>query len=148
MTPPRPTITMDLILEAARAFCAPYGMGEAEAHDLASAYASGVRCGFKLGVALDRKGWDIDAPMVDDLDGFDVDVRKRHRDLCRTWAAQHDIQPPYPIGTMLVQGEITGISTHDPAHYEVRCPGDPEDRRVLIPFEAARLPSRDAVLLA
>lgn len=148
MKPPRPTITQDLVLEAARQFCADHQLGDTEVIDLAGVYARGVRCGFKLGVELERKGWGIDAMMVEDLDGFHDSVARRHLVLCRAWVKEHDIQPPLPVGTVIEQGEITAVSAFSPATYEVRRPGDSEHRRLLVAFEDARRPSLTSVLVA
>lgn len=141
MKPPRPSINRDLILEAARPFCADLQLGDTEAIDLAGVYARGVRCGFKLGVELDLKGWNIDALMVEELDGFHHRVTSTHRERCWTWAKEHDIQPPFPIGTVIEQGEITGVSRFSPATYEVRRPEDCETSRLLVAFEDARRPT-------
>jgi hypothetical protein len=43
------------------------------------------------------------------------------------WVVEHEIDPPYPVGTLLRQGLIVGIDDMEPATYRVRPDSIPED---------------------
>lgn len=96
--------------------------------------------GYELARHLDdRCGWDMDADTVERLDNVQYRVREEHDRRCWAWVREHNIQPPFPVGTVIKEGTITGVSKHSPATFEVLMPGDEgSTRRRLIQFEDAR----------
>ena len=138
----RPIVTKEMITEAAK-ITAEQVSGITEKEELAVSIAENYRPyidGFELGKALDSEGWRIDVMAVDDLDCMDNNVRELLRAACKQWAEENDIQPPLPVGTMIDEGEITGIYEHDAACYLVKLHGedDSSTRRRIIKFEDAK----------
>lgn len=134
----RPRVTQETISHAAQKLAAENGWDADRATDLAKTYRSHMD-GYKLAKELEsRCHWNISVMDVDALDCMDSEVREIHRAACLSWAKEHDIQPPLPIGTMTTKGEITGISTYDAACYLVRGKGEiNESRRLIVRFEDA-----------
>lgn len=83
----------------------------------------------------------INAEMVESLNSMSKYVDEEYIRICTAWVKQNNVQPPYPIGTEIIEGTITGISGSLPAYYEVK-PRDhgnqisPKFRR-LVRFERA-----------
>ena len=136
----RPKVTRELIAAAAAKFCEREGWDADQAFDVARACRSEHMDGYELARELDSMyGWMPTTQDVETLDNFGCDVREAHRQACIAWARDNNIQPPLPIGTMTTRGEITGVSSHSPACYEIRKPGDPDpNRRYIVHFEDAR----------
>ena len=136
----RPEITQELITEVAKSFCADCGWDEEQAIDLAWVYRSDRMDGYELAKELDHlHGWMPTAQDVDTLENFSHAVVEEHRQVCIDWARDNNIQPPFPIGTMTTQGEITGIYAHDAATYIIRSNGETIPYRgQLVRFEDAR----------
>lgn len=136
----RPTLTEELIAATAAAFCERNDWDAGRAADLARVCRSVNMDGYELAKCLDRMcGWQPTAQDVETLDSFGCDLREALRHACIAWARDCNVQPPLPIGTMTMQGEITGIYAHDGACYETRRPGDSNPtRRYIVPFEDAR----------
>lgn len=85
----------------------------------------------------------INAQMVEELDAVSSYVDEEYIKVCKAWVKQNRIQPPYPVGTEIIEGTITGISESLPATYEVKPYGQndqisPKIRR-LVRFENAHL---------
>lgn len=135
----RPTITPDIIAEAAKKLAADNLWDADQAADLAKTYRYPMD-GYELAKNLELHCcWDISVMDVDALDCMDTEVRELHRAACMTWAKENDIQPPLPVGTMTTQGEITGIYEHDAACYLIRAIGETnESRRLIVRFEDAK----------
>lgn len=134
----RPTVTRDMIAEAARKLATSNGWDDEQAADIADVYHHHMD-GYELAKELERRHcWTITAMDVDSLDCMSPEVRDVHKTACIAWARDNDIQPPLPIGTITTRGEITGIYDHEPATYLVREHGETnESRRLLIRFEDA-----------
>lgn len=146
--PPRPVITYDIINQAAQrtAFLVPE-LNRNQAIELANAI---IQCylpmhnGFELTKELEkiRFGFNLnfDLSLVEAMDEMNLNVDSLLRDAYQRWVIDYDIQPPLPIGSLIEQGEITGIYDHSTAHYLVKRP-DQDDSidksRLLIRFEDA-----------
>ena len=109
--------------------------------------------GYALAKYLDNYcGWEIDAQMVETLDGFswhaqhEVDVAEK------AWAEATKPVPPHGIGTRVSidsfngpqTGTIDGIYEYGPAKYTVKIDGDkqagfPMNARRIVNFEDAKL---------
>lgn len=134
----RPGITDEMIEHALR--IAANEMG-ANFEILRRAYAYPTD-GFELALKLHCQfGWDIERYDLDYLDDIDINIERLHKQRCKEWFAENDIQPPFPIGTEIVEGVITGISEYDVAIYKVKEHGcKDKSRHRLIKFEDAKLP--------
>lgn len=141
--PPRPTITDEMVIEAARTeYPEP---GEAEA--IAEHFHRHMD-GYELAKELDRSAWwDCTRDDVDKLDCVSSKVERLLSEAEQAWCIAHDIQPSLPVGTRIrLQrggvGEITGIAgKHSPASYLVKEDGHDDEvsghRRYIIKFEDA-----------
>jgi hypothetical protein len=145
--PPRPKLNAEMRLAAARVLAGSVSnINKQDANEverLATDIAEyGSMDGFELGKALDRRGWYVDAAMVEELDSYSHHLHEALRKAEAEWAAKYNIQPPHPVGTMTTKGEITDIDKHSPASYQVK-PADQDDakgyRRLIIKFEDAQL---------
>jgi len=143
--PPRPTITDEMVIEAARDEYPEEGLAE----DIAKQYERHMD-GYELAKALDRwEYWDSNRDDVDRLDSVVMQVERRLREAEAAWAKAYDIQPPYPVGTKVKVprhgiGEITGVaSKHSPACYLIKPEGQDDattgERRYIIKFEEVEL---------
>ncbi len=142
----RPTITKNIIRQAAQKTAAETCNLDTEeqtrlATHLADIYHDGMN-GYELARELERTfSWEyIDPMFVSDIDAMSCHVRTIHQNVCHTWVKEHNIQPPLPIGTQIKEGEITAVSDHMPAYYEVREPDQDDSKgisRRLIRFEDA-----------
>lgn len=138
----RPPISEATIQAAAHAFAVQNGWTHALTEDLIAVYRPYMN-GYAIAKELeDKRGWSITASDVEVLDSFEIDVRELHRQACIAWEREHAVKPPFPIGTVILQGQITGISDREPATYLVKEHGLIDGRsRLLIKFEDAKLPA-------
>jgi hypothetical protein len=141
----RPKITQEIIIEAAKKTAENASNLEADekkrlAADIADCYHSHMD-GYELCKKLENKGWMINTMFVEDMDSIDSFISDVHRKVCWEWVKENNIQPPFPIGTIIKEGEITDIYDHLPAYYSVKPIGqdDPKTgkRRSLVKFESA-----------
>lgn len=135
----RPKVTPEMIAQAAQKLAAENGWDADQVADVAKCYRRNID-GYELAKELEsRCCWSITVMDVDALDCMDSEVREIHRQVCIAWAKEHDIQPPLPIGTMTMRGEITGVSQYDGACYLIREHGETNElRRLIVRFEDAR----------
>lgn len=143
-TPKRPIITKEQIAQAvekyvlgmqfsAAEFAIEYRYG-LDSYELAKVLEENCRCDFQRS--------DLDE--IEDLIGH---VENAQRELVKEWFTSNDIQPPYPIGSILTKGEITGIYKYEPAYFEVKESGQlDQSRRLLVRFEDAVLPELSSVV--
>jgi hypothetical protein len=96
------------------------------------------RDSFEIAKEIDRLGSSLSRDDLEVIEEICFVIEDGQKALEVEWAKT--IQPPYPVGTVISRGEITGISDHRPATYEVRAPGMPDNERLLIKFEDARVP--------
>lgn len=150
-TPKRPTVSSEMVLAAAQELVGQQyfpleqtrATKEAAAQHLASCYCPGMG-GYELARELDDDhGWRIDSHMVDELEVMGHMVDEQLMAAEAKWHKEHNIQPPYPVGTMIAEGEITSIYEHSPARYLVKTHGQAPDsetgnRRLVIKFEDAK----------
>jgi hypothetical protein len=96
--------------------------------------------GYQLARALERyEHWDPDMALCEDLDSIGSVVSSWVNNLRKEWATAWNIQPPYPVGTRITKGVITGVNNHNAATYEVQqdapmWPGS----KLLVRFEDAK----------
>ncbi len=99
--------------------------------------------GYELAKKLERDGWNVDTMFVEAMDYMDMQVWEIHRQKCVSWVSDNNIKPPLPVGAKLDCGEITGISKHNPASYEVKKYGQDDSEtghcRRIIRYEDAVL---------
>lgn len=135
--PDRPKADHAMILAACTAVAEK--LDGADAETIAKYYCRGMD-GFELAKELDKSAyWDTTREDMEALDEVDWLVDKAERDAVRAWAEEHKPEPPFPVGTRVTEGVITGIYDYDPACYLVReddC--QDESRRRIIKFENAR----------
>ena len=146
--PPRPVITDDIIKQAAQ--CIAFlteNLSKAEQIELGNAIIQCYRSGDN-GYELTKKIKDtrlnfnihFDSTFVETMDEMDITVIRFHRQKCELWVQEFAIQPPLPIGTLIKQGEITGICAYYPAYYLVKAYeryGLIDKERLVIKFEDA-----------
>lgn len=129
--PPRPTVTDEMVREAAvkiltRARCSE------DPDDLVVAYHPNMD-GYELAKELDQHfGWDVDAALVETLDGMHWAVRELHEAACKQWVAEWNIQPPLPDGAEITRGFIHKVCPHSAACYQVKQHGCAQEGRFLI----------------
>lgn len=136
--PPRPSITDAMVLEAAVKVLKSAGCAE-DPEDVVAAYRHGMD-GYELAKQLDDHfSWDVDAALVEALDGVHSAVREVHFAACKAWAEEYKIQPPLANGTSIDRGVIHGVCQYAPASYLVKQYGCTQDGRFLIvKFEDAK----------
>lgn len=136
--PPRPLVNDAMVREAAVKLLARAQRGE-DPEDLVSAYRPHLN-GYELARELDdRFYWDVDAALVEDLDGMSWAVREVHEAACKQWVTEYNIQPPLLDGTEITKGVIHGVCLHSPACYQVKEHGCTQEGRFLIvKFEDAK----------
>ena len=135
-TPPRPTADKAMILAACTVVAEK--MNGADAETIAEHYRRHMD-GFELAKELDKYAcWDTTRDDMEALDELDCLVDSAERAAIKAWAAEHNPQPPFPVGTRITRGMITGFSDYSPACYEVKEDGDENpNRRLIIKFEHA-----------
>lgn len=136
MSQPRPKITDEIRLEAARRLCEGTHF---EPEHVAKVYW-GFMDGFELAKALEDEGYEIKTSDVETLDSMSHYIHAVHKEECWKWVKENNIQPEYPVGTRLTRGIIEDISEYNPAYYKVKEYGCTEkSRRILVRFEDAEL---------
>ena len=148
--PPRPILNDDIKQAAAVNFVREHSNIQDQfdlvdlAFDIAEAHGTSMLMDdYELAKKLeDHFNWQINAQTVASLDDVSVYMRKRLREEERLWVKNHNIQPPFAIGTVVMfqhggmfAGTITGISEHEPATYLIQKPGEPENCRAVVKFE-------------
>jgi hypothetical protein len=142
----RPTLTKEMIAACAEKFGKENGYDDGEVRDIARVTRSAYLDGYELAKALDDEcGWSPSRQDVENLDDFGGVLLEALRQAELAWVAEHNIQPPLPIGTMTTQGKITGVSTYSPACYEILKNGETNPtRRSIVKFENARAAEQGA----
>lgn len=101
--------------------------------------------GFELAKELIRDHIDVDRDDIDELDNIDYEVRRQVDEAVREWVKQHDIKPPLPLGTKVMdryRGEFT-IEEIDleNAKYGLKRVGQDDEkenrRRLIVKYEDA-----------
>lgn len=135
MKPERPKITDEIVLAAARTIAARI---DADAETIAKHYRHPMD-GYELARELERYAfWDVDRDTMEQLDDMEWEVRRLHEEACRNWAAENNILPKLPAGTVIKRGTIAGVSEHSVAMYRVKEHGcTQEGRYLLVNFEDA-----------
>lgn len=97
--------------------------------------------GYDLAKELDRRfGWDIDAEIVEVLDGHSRTLEQfRNKDL-QAWVDKNKIEPPIPLFTRVkslgfgrkISGTIKGIYESRPCSYKVKEDGCENETRYVI----------------
>jgi hypothetical protein len=116
---------------------------ESAAEDIADVFRRGMD-GYEIARDLEKyQDWfDLDLQIAEELDGVDSVVREWMHKARSDWVKAWNIQPPFPIGTVITRGVIDGISEHTPAQYLVKTSGDQVARwggLLLLNFEDAHL---------
>ncbi len=140
---PPPGLSRDIALRAARWLVSRHAIPaddlEAAAQDIARVYRAGMD-GYALARALETgAAWtSITTEVVNDLDAMPAVVQQELLMARRQWVSENNIQPPFPDGAQLVQGQIVGVYEFAPATYRVReRGGHAHSRHILVPFEEA-----------
>jgi len=109
------------------------------AKDIASVTTGYRQDGYELAKNLEaRKCWDINAQMVEVLDGHSHEVEKRHNEWLKNWLITTKTKPPLEVGTHVKfhmgqeTGVITGIYDHGPCKYLIKKDGCVDDGRFSI----------------
>ncbi|WMC11707.1 hypothetical protein PU634_04910 [Oceanimonas pelagia] len=151
--PPRPTLTPDMIKAAAEKLVSqPYfpldeiGVSKDEAIEHLTCCYRHHMDSYELAKSLDdNHGWHVNSVLVDDLGCMGAFVSGALKEAERAWLAEHNIQPPLPVGTELNIGVITDVACHhSPGCYLVKLHDDGPDeqtghRRSIVRFEDAKL---------
>lgn len=134
--PPRPEADKAMILAAATVVAGKLGV---DPHAIANHYRRNMD-GFELAKELDKyANWDATREDVVALDEVNDLVDQAERAAIQAWAEEHNPQPPFPIGTRITEGVITGLYEYDAATYRVKEDGCTNATRSrLIKFENAR----------
>lgn len=133
--PPRPSVTPEILFEAARNLVEdiydPEEDMDAFAHDIVDVYEDPTS-GFELALLLkDRHGWHITDTIVETLSCMDSEVRNLLRLEIGKWVKAYHIQPPLPLGSPVRYrsgfevkvGVLDEICDHSPGSYCI-IPGD------------------------
>lgn len=151
ITPPRPTLTREMIMEAAtliakqvptarRGGRKTLGKDDAEnelatATDIADIYENlqrhGSPDGYDIAKALDSlRSWECTLDDAEKLDSMGWLVNQRLIESEKKWASDNNIRPPLPIGTEImpiyghpVRHVIFGVYDYEPARYLVQADG-------------------------
>lgn len=101
---------------------------------------------YDLAREFEDDGWRVNFDFVSKLENVSGYVDAALRANIDDWAHEYDIALPYPIGTQLDVGIITGVWEYWPATYKVLSKNEPEDSttRLLIKFEDAKLANKEA----
>lgn len=132
----RPTITKEMITEAAKQIAEKIEFGDAD--DITEHYRHHMD-GYELAKDLEMyAGWDLTMRDVEELDGMSSIVDKLYREAEQKWYKENDIQPPLSVGTKITKGVIEGIDEHSAARYLVKETGcTKQNRWLLVKFEDA-----------
>lgn len=129
ITMERPTITPEMILEAAQIVAE---RTQDDAESIAECYDHPMN-GYHLAKALeDDAYWDISMDDVEELDNMSRLVEELLSKAEWRWVADNNIEPPLPIGATITQGVIAGFSEYAPARYKVKEPDCTEEGRFLL----------------
>lgn len=140
--PPRPTATKEMILAAAQVVAEKI---DADAETIAEHYRPGMD-GYELAKELDKWAyWDTSREDMEALDEVDWLVSAAVAKAEKEWVAEHNIQPPVPVGYRVQcdvrkeVGTITGVCTRGAARYLIKPDGQDDatagERRWLCKFE-------------
>jgi hypothetical protein len=109
------------------------------ADEINRVYYQGIEAGTLVGRLCYHT---LSLDQIEALDGIGYQIDRIHKKACEKWVVDFNIQPPLPIGELIEEGEITGISEYDPATYLVKPYGQDDAtsnrRRRLIRFEDAK----------
>lgn len=135
MTPERPKVTDEIVMEAAKIMAAKI---DADARTIAEAYLHPMD-GYELTRALERYAhWDVDRDTMEQLDEMEWEVRRLHDDACRDWVKENNVQPKLRPGETIKSGTVAGVCEHSIAMYQVKEHGcEREGRYLLVNFEDA-----------
>lgn len=140
--PPRPIATKEMILTAAQVVAEKIG---ADAETIAEHYRPGMD-GYELAKELDNWAhWDTGREDMEALDEVDWLVNAAVFKAEKEWVAEHNIQPPVPLGARVLcdvrneVGTIDGICEHRAAAYLIKPDGQDDaacgNRRWVCLFE-------------
>lgn len=138
--PPRPSVTDDMVREAARPYAEELDI---DLSDIVSAYSHPMD-GYELAVELIRNhGCDIERPAMEQLDGLGDELSKQHRELTVEWVKGLDQTLILPAGVRVYcpahdgNGTVEGFAgTTRPGSYLIKPDSDPvESRRWVVRFE-------------
>ncbi|WP_312569117.1 hypothetical protein [Comamonas sp.] len=140
--PARPTATPEILLQAGKEI--EEQLDEWGKKDPGVAQALTRICGgkhmngYELAKQLEASHTlsHIDTETVEVLDNFSHEVDTLVTALEKEWERSNQVQPPHPIGTLLIEGTITGISEHNPAAYLVD-EGKGHSYRLAVKYENA-----------
>lgn len=143
--PPRPGLRDQSVLDAALALIWPeivsWGIDEDD-EDSKESIRIGLDDynldGYRFARSLDSDGWDVDAALVEILDGASHHLRKAHDAAVKAWVAEHGwpgVRLPTgtrvraKVGSRMVEGEVSqpehGAERYDQhAHYLLFCPSE------------------------
>lgn len=140
--PARPSCRDPILIKMAAkqmalTLCESGAMGPGEhdidgmADDLAACPSWHRDDGYKFASYLDHHHhWDCDFAIAEHLDDFSYVLDRVVTDAERLWAAENNIQPPFPNGTRVRFGAETGIIDkvykHGVARYAIAVDGDPD----------------------
>lgn len=117
--PPRPFVTPDVVLAAATELANKWEF-DFTPQQIALVYSHRMD-GYELAKLLDTElDCEICTNDVDMLDEMQHLVDQHLLKLEKEWFAANNIQPPYPVGTVINYGVIDGIYEHRPATYLVK----------------------------
>mgnify|MGYP001561621422 CR=1 FL=1 len=68
---------------------------------LRKAFMSSIGDGYEIAKELDHDGWDVDASLVDVMDGAAFDILRAEREAVRRWVAAGGVVADLPVGTMV-----------------------------------------------
>ena len=142
----RPTVT-DEMIRAVILQVAPKVAGRDASEGEIEAVADSIQRvyehpmdGFDLATALSRREcWDVTRDEADEMDAIESRISYALREAEKQWFAANPVEPPFPIGTKITRGTISGIYEYQPAYYTVKETGCTNAGRfLLIKFEDAR----------
>ncbi len=134
--PKRPKVTDAMLLEAASVIEARLGPRyQGITADLATIDGEWMD-GYEVCKELERDFYyEGDLMLAQELDCYGNEIRKLREAAEKTWAAEHNIQPPYPIGTRIREGILVDVYKHGAAQYLVDY-GKPDSKKI-VRFEDA-----------
>lgn len=142
MSEPRPKVTDEMIRAAAESVVREY-LPDVDMDASVDAICRQYRRhmdGYDLSMRLRQwEGWDVTRDEMESLDAVDSRVSDALREAEKQWFAAAPFDPPFPVGTTITQGLITGIYEYGPARYLVKKPGMPEGSSLIINFENAKV---------
>ncbi|GGO89184.1 hypothetical protein GCM10011348_46340 [Marinobacterium nitratireducens] len=141
--PPRPTVTDEIVREAAAEIAEKLG---GSVDDIVKEYSYPMD-GYELAKELEKwHYWNIGRDDIDTLDEVDFRVSDLLKKAQQEWAEAHNIQPPFPVGTRVMcrsrrnTGVIDSICDHSPAAYLIKADGHDDEKdgysRWVCKFEA------------